>query len=261
MDQSGEMSASEMSAIRNQMDETRTALAEKIGMLEQQVTSTVQDTVQTVQGTVQSVGDTVESVKHAVGDTVESVKHAVEETVNQVRTTVHDSMHAVGEALSISHHVEKHPWPMMAGAMAVGFVGGYMLLSRSENQRAEDKFRRLASSQGRPPEQQYGGFDAGGSRPQAMPAPPRRASQASTRDMRHSTESNAFMEWLKPASQQVQSLAIGATLGILRDMVSKAVPKPLESQVHELVDGLTSSLGGQVIRNNLLDQFQTNERG
>jgi hypothetical protein len=200
-----------------------------------------------------------------VGNTVESVKHAVEETVNQVKASVQDGVHAVGEALSIAHHVEKHPWPMMAGAVAVGFAGGYMLFARSENQRAEDKFRRLASSQGRPPEQQYGAFDSGGSRPQSMPlqnmpAPTRRASQSTMGDMRQSSHSNAFMEWLRPASQQVQSLAIGATLAIVRDMISQAVPKPLEAQVHELADGLTSALGGQVIRNNLLDQFQTGKR-
>jgi ElaB/YqjD/DUF883 family membrane-anchored ribosome-binding protein len=237
MDQSGEMSGGEMSAIRNQMDETRTALAEKIELLEKQVTNTVQGAAQ------------------SVGDTVESVKHAVEDTVNSVKTSVQDGMHAVGEALSLQHHVERHPWPMMAGAVAVGFVGGYMLFARSENQRAEDKFRRLASSQGRPPEQQYGAYPQPAPMPQAE-AVPRRVSNGSMKGMRSSTSSNAFQEWLKPASQQLQSLAIGAALGVLRDMLSKAVPKPIEGQVTEMVDGLTSSLGGQVIRGSLLEQFE-----
>jgi ElaB/YqjD/DUF883 family membrane-anchored ribosome-binding protein len=234
MDQSGEMSGGEMSAIRNQMDETRTALAEKIELLEKQVTNTVQGAAQ------------------SVGDTVETMKHAVEDTVNSVKTTVQDSMHAVGEAFSIQHHVEKHPWPMMAGAVAVGFVGGYMLFSRSENQRAEDKFRRLASSQGRPPEQQYGAYERS-SAPAPLPAAPRRASNGSMKDMRSSASTNAFQEWMRPAAQQLQSLAIGAALGVLRDVLSRAVPKPLEGQVSEMVNGLTSSLGGQVIRGSLLE--------
>jgi ElaB/YqjD/DUF883 family membrane-anchored ribosome-binding protein len=254
MDQSGEMSASEMSAIRSQMDETRTALAEKIGMLEKQVTTTMSDTVQ-------SVGDTVESVKHAVEDTVQQVKSTVQESVQQVKTSLQDGAHAVGEALSIRHHVEQHPWPMMAGAVAVGFVGGYMLFARSDDQRAEQKFRRLASTQGRPPEQQYGTYDSRESVPQPMPASPRRASNGSMGDMRQSTSSNAFNEWLRPATQQIQSMAIGATLSILRDMISQAVPKPLEPKVHELVDGLTASLGGQVIRENLVNQFASVKRG
>jgi len=237
------MSGGEMSAIRNQMDETRTALAEKIELLEKQVTNTVQ-------GAAQSVGDTVETVKQTVGDTVETVKHAVEDTVNSMKTSVQESIHAVGEAFSIKHHVENHPWPMMAGAVAVGFVGGYMMFNRSENQRAEDKFRRLASSQGRPPEQQYGAYEPS---PSAMPAAPRRASNGSMRDMRGSSSSNAFQEWLRPATQQLQSLAIGAALSVLRDVITRAVPKPMEGQITEMVNGLTSSLGGQVIRESLLD--------
>jgi ElaB/YqjD/DUF883 family membrane-anchored ribosome-binding protein len=235
MDQSGEMSGGEMSAIRNQMDETRTAMAAKIELLEKQVTNTVQGAAQ------------------SVGDTVESVKHAVEDTVNSVRTSVQEGMHAVGEAFSIQHHVEKHPWPMMAGAVAVGFVGGYMLFSRSEDQRAEDKFRRLASSQGRPPEQQYGAYERS-SMPTDMPASPRRTSNGSMKDMRSSASTNAFQEWLRPATQQIQSLAIGAALGVLRDVLTRAVPKPLESQVTEMVNGLTNSLGGQVIREPLIRQ-------
>jgi len=243
------MSGGEMSAIRNQMDETRTALAEKIELLEKQVTNTVQ-------GAAQSVGDTVESVKHAVEDTVNTVKSTVQDSVNTMKSTVQDSMHAVGEALSLQHHVEQHPWPMMAGAVAVGFVGGYMLFSRSDNQRAEDKFRRLASSQGRPPEQQYGAYPQPAAAMPQVEAAPRRASNGSMKAMRDSSGSNAFQEWLKPATQQIQSLAIGAALGILRDMLTKAVPKPLESQVTDMVNGLTSSLGGQVIRESILDQFQ-----
>jgi ElaB/YqjD/DUF883 family membrane-anchored ribosome-binding protein len=234
MDQSGEMNAGEMSAIRNQMDETRTALAEKIELLEKQVTDTVQGAAQ------------------SVGDTVENVKHAVEDTVNSVKTTVQESVHAVSEALSLSHHVERHPWPMMAGAVAVGFVGGYMLFSRSDDQRADAKFRRLASSQGRPPEQEYG---ATPSQPTHMPASPRRASNGSMSDMKSSSSSNAFQEWLRPATQQLQSLAVGAALGIMRDLLTRAVPKPMERQVSDMVNGLTTSLGGQVIRESLLDQF------
>jgi ElaB/YqjD/DUF883 family membrane-anchored ribosome-binding protein len=245
MDQSTEMSSSDMSAIRSQMDETRTSLTEKLEKLEQKVTDTVQGTVQQMQGTVQSVGDTVENVKHAVVDTVQNVK-----------TSVQDTVHAVGEALSISHHVERHPWAMVAGATALGFVGGYILMQKSGDARAEEKFRHLAASQGRVPASQY---DSSSHFAPEIPSP-RVATSATTHDMRGSGHSNAFAEWLKPAASQVQSLAVGAALGLMRDMLVRAVPKPMSGQVTELVDGLTSSLGGQVIRGSLLDQLPTSQR-
>lgn len=238
MDQSAEMSSSDMSAIRSQMDETRTALTEKLEKLEQKVTDTVQ-------GAAQSVGDTVENVKHAVEDTVQNVKSSVRDTVQ-----------AVGDVFSISHHVERHPWAMVAGAASLGYVGGYMLMQNSGNARAEEKFRRLAASQGRVPASHYD------SAPNFMPdiPAPRTATQATTHDMRSSSHSNAFAEWLKPAASQVQSLAVGAALGLVRDMLVRAVPKPMSGQVTELVDGLTNSLGGQVIRGSLLDQLPTSQR-
>jgi ElaB/YqjD/DUF883 family membrane-anchored ribosome-binding protein len=240
MDQSTEMSEHEMSMIRNQMDETRSSLTDKLEQLERQVTDTVQ-----------GAADTVENMKHAVEDTVSTVKSTVEETVSTVKTSLNDTMHAVGEAFSLSHHVEQHPWAMMAGATAVGFVGGYLLLNKSDDRRAEERFRHLAASQGRPPESFN--YD---SRAGFVPQEPvrREATRESTREMRSSAHSNAFMDWLKPATTQIQGLVVGAALGLVKEMVARNVPQPMTSQVNELFDGLTTSLGGQVMRGPLLDQ-------
>ncbi|WP_254507254.1 hypothetical protein [Anatilimnocola floriformis] len=250
MDQSSEISASEMSLIRSQMDETRSALTEKLELLEQKVTDTVQGTVQTVQGTVQQVGDTVENVKAAFEDTVNTVKSTVQDSVDTVKTSVRDTMSAVGEALSISHHVEQHPWAMVAGATAVGFIGGYMLMRPSENARADEKFRHLAASQGRMPQSGYTPQEA------FTPEPVQRnVSREPAREIRTTTHRGPSVpEWLQPAATQVQSLAVGAALGLLKDMLVRAVPKPMAGQVTEIVDGLTTSLGGQVYRGSLLDQ-------
>lgn len=242
MDQSTEMSEQEMAAIRNQMDETRSSLTNKLEQLERQVTDTVQ-----------GAADTVENMKHAVEDTVSNVKNSVQETVSSVTTSMHDTVHAVGEALSIRHHVERHPWAMVAGATAVGFVGGYMLLSKSDDRRAEERFRHLAASQGRPPEN----FRRD-SRDSFVPQESvrRDANRETTREMRsESNGSNAFTEWLRPAATQVQSMAVGAALGLLRELVTRQIPKPMTNQVNELFNGLTTSLGGQVMQGSLLDQF------
>lgn len=241
MDQSTEMSEHEMSIIRSQMDETRNSLTHKLEQLEHRVTDTVQ-----------GAADTVENMKHAVEDTVSNVKNTVQETVSTVTTSLHDTMHSVGEAISISHHVERHPWAMMAGATAVGFVGGYLLMSKSEDRRAEERFRHLAASQGRPPETLE--YD---SRAGFVPQEPvrRDATRETTREMRSSANSNAFFDWLKPATSQIQGLAIGAALGLAKELVSRNIPKPMTNQVNELFDGLTTSLGGQVMRGSLLDQL------
>ncbi|QDU29687.1 hypothetical protein ETAA8_48020 [Anatilimnocola aggregata] len=235
MDHSAEMSIQETLAIRGQMDETRHALTEKLGMLEKQVTDTVQ-----------GAADTVENVKHAVEDTVYNVKASVRETVD-----------AVGEAFNLAHHVERHPWPMVAGATAVGFVGGYMLMKKSPDELADAKFRHLSASQGSMPQGSYNGgssFEPSpASRPSNYAPPAERAPKQPSQLMA------GLSEWLGPASTQLQGLAVGTALGLLRDIVVKSVPKQLEGQMTEIINGLTTSLGGQVMKGSILGE-QTNQQ-
>jgi len=84
----------ESEVIRQQMDETRTSLQDKLETLEQHVTGTVQHVTETV-------SETVDNVKEAVQETVDSVKNS----------------------LDLRQQVERNPWSMFLGAALVGYVG------------------------------------------------------------------------------------------------------------------------------------------
>src|SRR4051794_29513643 len=99
----------EPEVIRQQMDETRTALTDKLELLEQQVVGTVQDATS------------------AVAETVGTVKQAVQDTVQSVKETVHETVESVKETFDLKNQVERRPWMMVAGATALGFLGGYLL--------------------------------------------------------------------------------------------------------------------------------------
>lgn len=92
----------ESEMIQEQMRETRTALAEKLETLEQQVV------------------DTVSGANLAVSETVENVKEAVQETVDAVKESVKTTFDFAG-------HMDRHPWLFMGGAVAVGYIGGCLL--------------------------------------------------------------------------------------------------------------------------------------
>src|SRR5437868_9061606 len=131
----------ETEVIKQQMEETRESLSEKLGALEQHVLSTVQDTTD-------SVTNTVETVKDAVQGTVSSVKETVADTVDTVK-----------EAFDVRQQVERYPWAMLAGAVFVGYVGG-----------------RLLTPPGRPyMPQSWGGAGAEPSQPARAELPPSRA--------------------------------------------------------------------------------------
>lgn len=86
--------------IRQQMSETRTQLADKLGSLEQQVTDTVQSTGSAVNATAGAVKETMQSVTGAVQDAVKSVSNAFD----------------------LGRQMERHPWLVLGGALALGYL-------------------------------------------------------------------------------------------------------------------------------------------
>jgi len=110
--------------IREQMEDTRTSLTEKLETLEQQVASTVHGATSDIAETVEAVKETVEKVKDTVQDTVTTVKESVADTIDSVKETVHEGLTAVKGMLDIPALVDSHPWLMVGGAVGCGFVLG-----------------------------------------------------------------------------------------------------------------------------------------
>ena len=86
--------------IRQQMEETKSQLSEKLVSLETQVTDTVQSTGTAVNATVEAVQVTVETVTGAVQDAVQSVSNAFD----------------------IQRQIEKHPLMAIGGAVVLGYL-------------------------------------------------------------------------------------------------------------------------------------------
>jgi len=96
------MSDESPEVIEQQMQETRESLTQKVSALENQV-------VDTLHSATDTVSNIVESVKTVVPDTLASVSDQMKETFN------------------VTEHTRKHPWAMVGGAAAVGFVAGMVL--------------------------------------------------------------------------------------------------------------------------------------
>jgi len=213
--------------IRQQMDETRTALADKLETLEQQV-------VDTVAGANTAVTETVATVKDAVNETVEVVKGSVQETAESVRN-----------ALDLPRQMDRHPWLFLGGSVALGFASGWLVrrtVGAIERPAARGEF--IAPSVGR------AGPDTNGRKdyphrpsPQEVltPAPRQEASWLDSLGKEFSQEIN-----------KVKSLAIGVGVGVVRDMISQSAPEQLRPRLTEVMDNLTAKLGGETIRGPLL---------
>ena len=193
--------------IRQQMDETRTAMTDKIETLEHQVVGKVQ------------------AASAAVSETVQTVKDSVQETVATVKDT-----------FDLPRQVDRRPWTMFAGATALGYLGGY-LLSRTNGKQA----RISAVSQHMVPTLVSGHGAPDGREPASTVRVAEKPGWVSLLDDKFHAE-----------IVQLQGLAVGTLLGLVRDIVTNAAPQPMERQVKEIVNGITVKLGGQVLEGRIV---------
>jgi len=209
----------ESEVIKQQMEQTRSALAEKLETLEEHVTSTVRNTTEAVTGTV-------ETVKGAVEDTVESVKDAVSNTME----TVGESVEQVKEAFDLNKQMQEHPWLMMGGGVVVGYLGT-CLLETGCNQVSHAMTRSVAP----PPSSTTLRAEAGGdgrTRPAASTP-----SEPSTWDR--------VAEAMAPAADQLKGLAFGVATAMLGRMILDAVPDTLKGEVEQVINEVTKAVGGK----------------
>lgn len=236
----------ETGTLRLQMEESREALTQKIEMLEEKVTETVQSATDTVAEATANVLETVQSATASVTGTVDNVTSAVQGTVDSVRQSVEGTVDSVREAFDLNRQVQQHPWWMLAGAVAAGYVGGSLLngMVRPSGPIVRQQRSRMAESlTAHSLEPSHSGFYPG-------PAPPVAPTPV---DARNSTEPrNNWLSQLTtsfaPEIAKLESLAIGVMMGSVRDMVLDAVPTQAKQQLTEVIDGVTEKLGGKCIR-------------
>jgi ElaB/YqjD/DUF883 family membrane-anchored ribosome-binding protein len=193
-----------------QMEETRTSLQDKLETLEQQVKDTVQETTDAVAGTVDAVKETVESVKDSVQETVQSIK----------------------DTLNLSHMVNEHPWPMLVGAIGVGYVSARLLGSLAPTRVALDE--PAGPAPGPQPATHRNGF-SGSNRAPPAPAAPQRSWWTFITD--HYSEE----------LDKVKGLAIAAVGNVVREMLTQNAAPALAARTREMIDGLVTKLGAKPI--------------
>jgi len=234
--------------IRQQMEAQRASLAEKIETLEEKIVRTV------------------EGAREAVAETVQTVKDSVQSSVDTVKDTVQSSVETVRETFDLPQQVRRHPWAMFGGSVAFGFAAGWLLnrATGTHNQgsawgyapasytgggrysdapptsgsRFRDEMRPATSFTGAP------SSGAGQSEARPAAAPPAGESWL-----------DALSHTFAPEIQKVKGLAIGAAMGLVRDLVSQSVPDQLRPQLTELMNNVTSKMGGDPVRGELLDEL------
>jgi len=203
--------------IQQQMEETRTRLAENLDKLSQQTSETVGEVASTVTQTVENVQETAQ----AVSETMQTVSETVQQTVSGVK-----------DMLDIPAHVERHPLLMMGGSIALGFLAGRCLMP-SEHGTPQ-----------KPPQPKKTGNGVHHAREKAAD---RLQGQWPAEKKEEKNWLSNLTETFGPALEKLKGLAVGAALGIARDAMTRSVSEEMAGKIREIVDDVTERLGGKPV--------------
>jgi ElaB/YqjD/DUF883 family membrane-anchored ribosome-binding protein len=102
--------------LRQDIEDTRAAMTEKIELIEERVQETIAGAKSTVESAMQGfkqVQETVEQAKSTADSIIESVKGTVDETIEHAKST--------SELIA---QVHQNPWIMFGSALLVGYILG-----------------------------------------------------------------------------------------------------------------------------------------
>jgi ElaB/YqjD/DUF883 family membrane-anchored ribosome-binding protein len=217
----------EPDVIRQQIEQTRGSLTEKLESVE----DLVREKVSAVTSTVER---TIDTVKSKVEDTVQAVSSTVESTVDTVKRT-----------FDVSHQVRRYPYAMTGGALVVGAALGYLLAPRARS------FSRRSFRESLP------------SYPPPSSAPVSNFEEPRYEERRQQKQ-GLFASLAEPFAAEfdkMKATAIGALMGLARDFAIRSVPPSLAPQIEEIVNNVTRRAGGNVVSGPVLPSSRDEPRG
>lgn len=266
----------ETDIIPHEMENTRQALADKLETLERKVTNTVESVTDTVKETVESVTDkfqtavdsvsgtveavtqTVDSAKEAVQGTMDSVKQGLFSAKDTVENTVQSVKDSVSEVFDLPGHVRSHPWAMLGGSVLLGFLGGKLLGGGGSSVSSSSFAKALGSyddARDYARDNSRRSFSDGRSEGRSEG---RSSNGLSSQGNESSSSKPGWMDWVTTSFgselNTLKGLAVGTTVGVVRDMVVQSLPEHLKHEVSKLMNDFTSSLGGKPIQEPVMDE-------
>lgn len=192
----------------------------------------------------------IEQTRTTLSQKVKALEQQVERTVQGAADTVEN----IKKTFDIRNQVANHPWGMMAGSMATGFLSG-MLLRRAVQAAQPVQgpiFPERAATVARPngnAVREYPGADLSSARSEAFSTRPQTS-------------------WLGQLGTlfegeigKLKGTAIGTMIGAVRDLISESLPEHLRPRLEEMAKDITVKLGGEPVRGPILTRGSTDPHG
>lgn len=240
--------------IQQDLENTRHALAEKLEQIGEKISGTVEtvsDTVSSVTETVSHMTETMEGTVQAVAESVSGTVESVKDTMESMGETASETVEAVKEALNVPEMIRRSPWLWMGGSVVAGFIAGKIFAPRPHHTVAASSFMHGSGN----------GYTETAEQRTLQASREASHSQHETTDGKPeattggglSSVVSGLTEQFAPELHKLQGLAVGTLFGVVRDMVSQAVPESLKQQVQGVFNDFTEKVGGKPIEGHVLD--------
>jgi ElaB/YqjD/DUF883 family membrane-anchored ribosome-binding protein len=81
---------------------------------------------QDIEQTRSALTEKLETLEEEVRDTYRSAKESVEETIENVTETVQETVETVQRTFDLEYQMEQRPWVLIGGSVAAGMVAGFV---------------------------------------------------------------------------------------------------------------------------------------
>jgi hypothetical protein len=197
-------------------------MAEQPEVLREQIRETHESLASKISTLEDKVVGTVNNTAEAVTETVETVKEKVSETIQTVKRT-----------FDLEYQVREHPWSMMAGAVGAGFLTARLLPGATRSAKEFVSHLKEERPSSRSPYLS----------PAAATPAPNGQDNAPGQGSLLSHLADQFHDEL----EQVKGVALGTLFGLARDWAIQNLPDKLAPHVQEVLDNITTKLGGTKI--------------
>jgi ElaB/YqjD/DUF883 family membrane-anchored ribosome-binding protein len=174
----------------------------------------IADTCQDIEDTRSAITEKLEILEERVRETVEGAQSSVEDIVENIRETVGDTVETVKRTLDVPYQVDQHPWLMVGGATLAGYLlGSWGGGSTSPALSTNDSESSAAGTTA----------DRSASHAKHDCLPPS-DSESSVHPQLLQGMGSSVLEQLKDEIAIIKVAAVGALISTLREMVKQAVP-------------------------------------
>jgi ElaB/YqjD/DUF883 family membrane-anchored ribosome-binding protein len=174
----------------------------------------IDDTCQGIEDTRSAITEKLDILEARVRETVEGAQSSVEEIVETVKGTVGDTVETVKRTFDVPYQVDQHPWLMVGGATLAGYLlgswgGGSTSPAFSTNDSASSAAGTTAD------------MSASHAKHDCLPPSD---SESSVHPQLQQGMGSSVLEQLKDEIAIIKVAAVGALISTLREMVKQAVP-------------------------------------